>query len=278
MKDLIQRRLERYNSTNAEEELMALKEITQDVALYSLYKSGFFQKAAFLGGTSLRILHGIDRFSEDLDFSTITPEVNFDLAKYLDDATLIMNAYGYDLSINKKDLDDKAVQSRFLKDDSIKKVLTFKYFQDSRQKIKIKIEIDTNPPLGAVHGLSYVDFPEDFPVSAYDLPTLMAGKLHALLCRPYPKGRDWYDFLWYVSNKVSPNLNFLNNALIQLGPWKGKKIEVNSLFLQKEMAKKIKSLDWKDLALDARKFLTMERAKSLELWSSEFFESKLKKF
>lgn len=277
MKDLIQKRLERYNAKNAEEELMGLKEITQEVILYSLYNSGFFEKASFLGGTSLRILHGIDRFSEDLDFSTKTIQDGLEFDRYLEEAGRTMVAYGYDLSINKKDLDDRAVQSRFIKDDSIKKVLSFKYFQDPRQKIKIKIEIDTSPPLGAVHTFSYVDFPEDFPVSIHDLPTLLAGKLHALLCRRYSKGRDWYDFLWYVSNKINPNLVFLKNALFQFGPWKGKRIEINSIFIKKELTRKIQSLDWADLALDVRKFLTQDRAKSLDLWSIEFFESKLKK-
>ena len=211
MKDLIQKKLESYNLTCAEDEMMALKEITQEVVLYSLQKAGFFRKACFLGGTSLRIIHGVNRFSEDLDFSTNSTNNNFDLEYYLNRAMNEMNAYGYDLSINKKDLDDKAVKSRFLKDDSIKKVLTFQYKQDRRQKIKIKVEIDTNPPVGANRAVEYIEFPEDFSIASYDLPSLMSGKIHALLCRPYAKGRDWFDFLWYISNKVSPNLLFLEN-------------------------------------------------------------------
>lgn len=143
MKDIIQQRLEKYNPTSPEDELNALKEITQEVALYSLYKVGFFQNVCFLGGTGLRILHGLDRFSEDLDFSLWRPDTNFKLEDFLDKAMVQMNAYGYDLSIDKKDLNDKSVQSRFIKDDSIKKVLTFKHAQDSRTKIKIKVEVDT---------------------------------------------------------------------------------------------------------------------------------------
>lgn len=278
MKDIIQKRLEKYNPITPDEELNALKEITQEVALYSLYKAGFFQNVCFLGGTSLRILHRLDRFSEDLDFSLWKEDQTFSLDDYLDKTMVYMNAYGYDLSFDKKDLSDKAVQSRFLKDDSIKNVLTFKHFQDTRLKIKIKIEIDTNPPAGADKTVEYVNFPLDFPVSAYDLKSCMSGKIHALLCRPYIKGRDWYDLLWYVSEEVRPNLLFLKNALFQMGPWKGIEIELNEKFIKEELQKKIISKDWNEIKLDVRKFLKPERAEALELWSIDFFEKKLSKF
>lgn len=277
MKDIIQRRLEKYNPSGQEEELNALKEITQEVALYSLYKAGFFQNACFLGGTSLRILHGLDRFSEDLDFSLWKPNQKFSLDNYLDKAMVYMNAYGYDLSFDKKDLSDKAVQSRFLKDDSIKNVLTFKHVQDTRSKIKIKIEIDTNPPVGADRTAENVNFPMDFPVAAYDLKSCMSGKIHALLCRPYLKGRDWYDLLWYISEGTSPNLVFLKNALFQLGPWKGIEIELNEKLIKDELQKKIVSIDWNETKVDVRKFLRPEKAETLDLWSIEFFEKKLLK-
>ena len=277
MKDLIQKRLERYNPTCAEDELMALKEITQEVVLYSLQKVGFFRDVCFLGGTSLRIIHGVNRFSEDLDFSTTSTNKNFDLEYYLDRALNYLNAYGYDLSMDKKDLDGKAVKSRFLKDDSIKKVITFQYKQYPRQKIKIKVEIDTNPPEGANRVVEYIEFPEDFSIASYDLPSLMSGKIHALLCRPYPKGRDWFDFLWYISNKVSPNLIFLENALFQQGPWKEKKINVDMLFIKQELLNKISSLNFDEIRDDAQKFLMKEQANSLDIWGVGLFENKINK-
>lgn len=278
MKDIIQKRLEKYNPTSPDEELNALKEITQEVALYSLYKAGFFQNACFLGGTSLRILHAMDRFSEDLDFSLWKPNQHFSLDNYLDKAMVYMNAYGYDLSFDKKDLSDKAVQSRFLKDDSIKNVLTFQHIQDTRSKIKIKIEIDTNPPVGADKSVEYVNFPLDFPVAAYDLKSCMSGKIHALLCRPYVKGRDWFDLLWYISDEVRPNMLFLKNALFQLGPWKGIEIDLNEKFIKDELQKKIINNDWNDIKFDVRKFLKPDRSESLDLWNVDFFEKKLSKF
>lgn len=278
MKDIIQKRLEtHYELNTAEDELNALKEITQEVALYALYKVGFFEKACFMGGTCLRIVHSLDRFSEDLDFSTRKVDLNFKLDEYLEKAMDIMNPYGYGLTIDEKDLADKSVQSRFLKDDSIKKVLTFKHKQDERQKIKIKVEIDTNPPEGAVEKTEFIDFPEDFQILAYDLPSLMSGKLHALLCRTYEKGRDWYDYSWYVKNNCSPNLKLLENALKQLGPWKGKDIQVDEKFLKDELVGKIESLDWEDIKKDVRKFLSPEKAQSLNIWSSAFFKSKVTK-
>jgi predicted nucleotidyltransferase component of viral defense system len=277
MKDLIQKRLERYNPTCAEDELMALKEITQEVVLYSLQKVGFFRDVCFLGGTSLRIIHGVNRFSEDLDFSTTSTNKSFDLEYYLDRALNYLNAYGYELSMDKKDLDGKAVKSRFLKDDSIKKVITFQYKQDPLQKIKIKVEIDTNPPEGANRVVEYIEFPEDFSIASYDLPSLMSGKIHALLCRPYPKGRDWFDFLWYISNKVSPNLIFLENALFQQGPWKEKKINVDMLFIKQELLNKISSLNFDEIRDDAQKFLMKEQANSLDIWGVGLFENKINK-
>ena len=278
MKDIIQKRLEtHYELNTAEDELNALKEITQEVALHALYKVGFFERACFMGGTCLRIVHSLDRFSEDLDFSTRKVDSNFKLDEYLEKAMDIMNPYGYGLTIDEKDLADKSVQSRFLKDDSIKKVLTFKHKQDERQKIKIKVEIDTNPPSGAVEKTEFIDFPEDFQILAYDLPSLMSGKLHALLCRTYEKGRDWYDYSWYVKNNCSPNLKLLENALKQLGPWKGKDIQVDEKFLKDTLVGKIESLDWEDIKKDVRKFLSPEKAQSLDIWSSDFFKSKVKK-
>jgi predicted nucleotidyltransferase component of viral defense system len=277
MKDIIQSRLDKYNSKNKEDEINALKEITQEIALYALYKSGFFSEACFLGGTSLRILHGLDRFSEDLDFSLIKPNTKFKLDSFLNKATKEMLAYGYSVHIDEKDLSDKNIQSRFLKDDSIKNVLTFKYSQDLRSKIKIKIEVDTSPPLGAILKSEFVDFPLDFQVQSYDLPTLMAGKLHALFCRQFIKGRDWYDFLWYVSEGIRPNYQQLQNALNQQGPWKGKKIIANKDFLEIELDKKISEINWKEVAKDVRKFLRPQKIETLDLWSTDFFKSKVKK-
>ena len=221
MKDLIQKKLEQYQVQSAEDEENALKEITQEICLYALAKSGFFEHAAFHGGTCLRIVHGLDRFSEDLDFALRKPE-NFNLGPYLEKTATLMRAYGYDLEIAGPEKADKAVQTRFLKDDSIKRVVSFKHLRDFRKKINIKVEIDTNPPTLAQDEVKFLEFPTDYSILCHDMNTLFAGKIHALLCRQYLKGRDWYDFNWYISNKCPPNYQFLSSALNQLGPWKGR--------------------------------------------------------
>lgn len=277
MKDIVQKRLDSYNPTNSNEELNALKEITQEISLYALYKTGFFQKASFIGGTSLRILHGLERFSEDLDFSTNQKNENFNLDSYLEKAISYMNAYGYDLSIAGSENADSNIKSRFLKDDSIKKILTFQHSQDFRSKIKVKVEVDINPPLGATQKIEYIDFPLNYPVVAFDLPSLMSGKLHALLCRRFNKGRDWFDFLWYVSNKTKPNYELLSNALFQLGPWNGKKIQVDEIWIKQELKNKIEKIDWKETANDVKQFLKPKWIESLEHWNTDFFQDRVKK-
>lgn len=282
MKNIIQQKLDQYNPKSSEEEENYLKEITQEVVLYSLYKAGFFKEASFIGGTCLRVIYGVDRFSEDLDFSTIKVDNKFNLENYIEKALVQINAYGYDLSISGKDNIDSNIKSRFLKDDSIKRVLTFKHPTDSRTKIKIKVEIDTNPPKFAERKMEYVSFPLDFPVMTYDLSSLFAGKIHAILCRPYTKGRDLFDFLWYQNNDVTPNYKMLKSALLQLGPWSEKKSEnkkliVDAKWLKTELTHKMESINWKDAKLDVRKFLKPERQESLELWNSDFFISKINK-
>jgi len=275
MKDIVERRLETYNLKTKEDEINALKEITQEILLYSFYKIGMFEKVCFLGGTNLRIIHGLQRFSEDLEFATTKKDTTFDLHSFLNEALVHINAYGYELSVDKKPPIAKTVQGLFLKDNSIKKILTFKFLQDKRAKIKIKVEVDTNPPEGADNTIEYVDFPFDFPVSSHDLPTLMAGKIHALLCRPYCKGRDWFDFLWYMSRKVAVNMTFLENALHQTGPWSKGKPKVDLTFVSTELKNKIDSIDWKDIRADVRRFLSADGAKSLESWGVPLFTSKL---
>lgn len=189
--------------------------------------------------------------------------------------TFLINQYGYSLSIDNKDLKDKALKSRTLKDDSIKKVLTFKHQQNQRQKIKIKVEVDTNPPDGGIENVDVVSFPQDFNVATLDIPSLMAGKIHAILCRSFEKGRDWYDLNWYITNKISPNLELLKNALFQMGPWKGVYIDMDMEFLKSALTNKAGAVNWQVLKKDVAPFVRPEKNQSVELWSEEFFIKKI---
>ncbi len=277
MKDLVQQRLDRYQRLTAEDEENALKEVAQEIALYGLYKADFFTHGCFLGGTALRILHGLDRFSEDLDFSLLKVDRSFDLAPFLAVAAKIMGSFGFNFEVDVPDKSDQAVKNPMLKDDSIKKMMILKHFHNPKKKIKIKVEVDTNPPGGSTPEQKYLDFPIDFVVLAGDLPSLFAGKCHALLCRPYVNGRDWYDFSWFLARGIQPNYGFLSQALNQMGPWQGINPRVNGLWLRKSLETKVDSLDWKIVKNDVKRFLGSQRQESLELWSRDFFLNKLTK-
>ena len=276
MKDIIQRQLESYEFVSPQEELNVLKEISQEVLLYGLAKANFFQKVLFQGGTCLRILHGIERFSEDLDFSLKSSDLQFNLMPYLEKAIEITGAYGYEWEISGADRMDKNVRSRFLKDSAIKKLLSFKHGLGDK-KIRIKIEIDVNPPESARYEPGYVNFPVDFVIAAHDSPSLLAGKCHALLCRSYAKGRDWYDYLWHIKKGTPVNVPMLKEALNQTGPWKGKKNEINGSWVREEICKKIEQIDWREIKRDVSRFLRAGQKESVKVWSRDFFMAKTKK-
>jgi len=277
VKDLIQRKLEQYKCKTSDDEENALKEITQEVALFALYKSGFFASASFQGGTCLRIIHGLDRFSEDLDFSLYRPNLNFSLSPFLEEAKKTMGTFGYDIQVSGRDKLDNTLQMRFLKDESIKLQLKLRHHFDAKKKIQIKVEVDINPPSGAGVAPAFVDFPLDFAIQAQDLSSLFAGKCHALLCREYTKGRDWFDFSWYVTRNTKPNISMLANALQQTGPWKGKNPVITQQWLQEQLTERIKRINWQDAVKDIARFLRPYQQESLNLWSEAFFASKIDK-
>jgi len=277
MNDAIQEKLKSYQSETKEDEENAIKELTQEVVLYGLERASFFEKACFQGGTCLRTIHGLDRFSEDLDFALRTPETKFNLNPYLEKVIETMNVYGYKMEVSGEDKANSNVKSRFLKDDSIKKLLDFEHNQDLRKKIKIKIEVDINPPSGSKSEANYLDFPTDFMIITHDMPSLLAGKCHALLCRNYIKGRDWYDFLWHISQGTVINLPMFKQAINQFGQWEGKNILITKSWIMHELEQKIQTLDWEDVKKDVVGFLKPDKKETLKLWSKDFFIKKLKK-
>lgn len=278
MIELIKKRLAEYNVSNPIEEANALKEIVQEIMLFALWRADFFEVAAFQGGTSLRILHGLPRFSEDIDFILLESNPAFSWQPYLDKLTKTCNEFGIQPeAINKNNM-DRNVKAALIKDSSIANQLNLSFVNNkSGQKLKIKLEIDCNPPAGSGFDYTYLDFPVDFEVGHQDLSSNFALKTHVLLCRPYLKGRDWYDFNWYIAQGVTPNLLLLQNALIQYGPWKGESLNVNREWLVEALSEKIASVNWKDAADDVERFLKPVEQKSLKLWSNKFYMSKLEK-
>lgn len=270
---IIQERLDSYNCRSTVEEEQALREITQEIALAALGRTDFFQKAAFQGGTCLRIFHGLNRFSEDLDFALQSPMSSFVMRPYLDVLAKELSAFGYELQIDDRSKLDHAVRMAFLKDDSLGNMLRLSYRPSAgpSRKLRIKFEVDSNPPVGGTLETTYLDFPFPSAVCVFDLPSLFAGKLHALLCREYLKGRDWYDFVWYTARMTPVNYKLLTASLHQIGPWQGQQIQVYKAWLIEQMRDRIMRTDWQQVRGDVHRFVKPSELPSLEIWSQEFF-------
>jgi len=276
---IIQQRLKFYNCQSVNEEQQAIREITQEIILAALGRTDFFKQALFQGGTCLRIFYGLNRFSEDLDFVLRQPDEGFQLQKQLSHISDELAAYGYQIEILDKNKTESTIRTAFLKDNSLGKILTLQHAHSTgpMAKISIKLEVDTNPPEASGMELKYLDFPFVSGVAVQDQPSLFAGKIHALLCRKYLKGRDWYDFIWYTSRNTGVNYKFLSSAINQQGPWENMNIEVSHQWLEAELENKICSIDWKNAVEDVHRFIRTNEQPSLEFWNTELFLGQLKK-
>lgn len=278
MIDIIRERLKEYRAENAFEEENALKELLQELALYALWRADFFDTALFQGGTSLRILHQLPRFSEDLDFLLRDPDPAFDWSPYLSALREVFGQLGLKLDAQPRSRMNPAIREALLKHDSVASQLDLSFSGGGRPKtIKIKLEIDINPPAGSLEASSFLDFPSDFEVRHQDLASNFALKIHALLCRGFLKGRDWFDFSWYVSQGIAPNLGLLRNALVQAGPWNGQDLDIDTAWLEDTLSTIIAGIDWKEAGNDVARFLRPAEFKSVQLWSERFFLAKLGK-
>jgi predicted nucleotidyltransferase component of viral defense system len=275
--DIIQKRLDGYRCASLQDEEHALREITQEVALAALSRTDFFAQAVFQGGTCLRVFYALNRFSEDLDFLLKEPGGNFRLEKYLHGLFREFSAYGYRLEVVDKKEPQSAVQKIFLKDDSLGKILHLKHIRQDRlmPKIRIKLEIDTNPPAGGHVEVKYLAFPFAVDVACQDEASLFAGKLHALLCREYVKGRDWYDLLFYSTRRTMPNLAFLSAAIDQNGFWAGQKLTVDQQWCYAQLLERIHTIDWAQARADVRRFVPAHELPSLDIWSADLFSSRI---
>lgn len=277
---LIEERLKEYSPVSQRDELNALKEIVQEIGLCALARANFFKIAAFQDGSCLRIIHNLNRFSEDLDFIMLKPDKTFVWEPFLKALQFEFTLYNLAFEVIDRSKADNAVKLAFLKDNSFGKVLLFRHPRSSsdKQSIQIKLEIDTNPPSGSSFENNFLNFPYPFSIITQDLPSLFASKCYALLCRPYVKGRDWYDFIWYVSKKIIPNFIHLQYALKQIGPWQNQEINVTSQWLVQALNDKITTIDWQDAKRDAENFLRAHEREALNVWGNEFFLSTIKKF
>ncbi len=280
MNQAIARMLERYHCKSVDDYVRALREILQEVALLGLWRAKFFEKAAFYGGTSLRILYGLDRFSEDLDFTLLDRFPRFNISGYFKILEREIGSYGFDVSVSKREKRvDSAVQSAFVKADTMKHLLTIEAGEEIAlqiphgQIIKILIEVDTDPPPKFNIETKFLLQPIPFSVRSVVLPDLFAGKMHAVLCRRWKnrmKGRDWYDLVWYVANHPELHLDHLRERMIQSGHWKRKDRLTKEKFATL-LYDVIKKLDVQQARKEVEPFV--RNPESLEVWSEEFFRS-----
>jgi hypothetical protein len=270
--------LDRYKCQSVEDYVRSLREIMQEIALLGLWRSKFFEKAAFYGGTALRILYGMDRFSEDLDFSLLRPMKDFDLSRYSGAVERELLSFGFEAKVTTREKKNtNPVQSAFLRANTLKHLLTIKTAEGiawpiSRgQILKIKIEVDTDPPPGFVTENKFVLQPIPFSVRTFALPDLFAGKMHAVLCRKWKsrvKGRDWYDLVWYAANHPQLHLSHLEQRMMQSGHLDhGEQMNREKLYAMAEKA--VDKLDVNQARKEVEPFV--KNPEALEVWSREFF-------
>jgi predicted nucleotidyltransferase component of viral defense system len=244
----------------------ALQEVMQKITLAGLYRAGFFSKAAFYGGTCLRLFHHTDRYSEDMDFSLLVPDEGFTLEPLFPFIVREFNLVGRTVEITRKNKTRKsAIESAFLKDESPSWSLTFR----SEKKVKVKIEVDTMPPGGFNTSQELMLMPFSFFARCYSLPDLFAGKMHAMLFRNWKsriKGRDWYDFEWYVRNGVRMNLSHFVTRSIQSEHLKERIGEQQFLEMLQE---KIRKSSISQVLADILPFVPDKAP--LEIWSTDYF-------
>jgi len=256
----------------------AIHEIMQELALLGLWRAKFFEHAAFYGGTSLRILHGLNRFSEDLDFSLLQPDRNFDLGPFLQSIQEELQISGLEVKVDQKPKHpEDTIRSAFLKTGTLETFIrigldeSLKKHTQSNEQIKIKLEIDIDPPPGFTTQVLPLSRPMPFSVRTYVPEDLFSGKMHALLCRPYKtrvKGRDWYDFTWYVEKGIRLHLAHLEIRMRQSGHYASEKALTPETFLT-FLRDKIQKLDLLAAQEDIRKFLKNPRETAN--WSADFF-------
>jgi len=278
MHDAISNMLERYECHTRDDYNNALREILQDIALLGLWRSKFFEHAAFYGGTALRLLYGSDRFSEDLDFSLLKTDDAFSLGNYGEALCREIRSFGFEVDFDdRKKARPSAVESAFLKANTYRQLVLigvaeeFLHDLHPAKNLKIRLEVDTDPPGNFETETRYVLRPVPFPVRTYRLPDLFAGKLHAILCRKWKtrvKGRDWYDLVRYVAQHPQVRLAHLESRMRQSGDYTGD-AELTPEVLQARLRRAVDGLDVEKARREVAPFIKDQRA--LDVWSREFF-------
>ena len=279
MNTAIEQMLKNYRIENIYDQKNAMKEIMQEIVLCGLSRAGFFQKAAFYGGTALRIFYGLDRFSEDLDFSLVTADPEFDLTVYFPVLEKEVRAFGLHVRIQEKEKTKESnIRSAFLKGNTKEHLLLF--YADEKlagsvarsEVVKIKFEVDINPPEYAGFEHKYRLLPTPYEVNLYDMPSLFAGKIHAVLCRAWKsriKGRDLYDYVFYLSRGSAVNQKHLRARLLQSG-FISEDVECTLPELRHMLYERFDTIDFRQAKQDVEPFI--RDTASLNMWNADFFK------
>ena len=262
--EIFNQMLSAYELTTEQQKRNATFEVNQQIILAGLYNGGFFNEAAFYGGTCLRIFHGLQRFSEDMDFSLLAPNEKFDFTKYFQPIIDQFAIIGREVEIKKKDKKNFGkVESAFLKDNTDVYDIMFQ----TERAVKIKIEVDTQPPLKFNTEQKLILLPQSFMTRCFTLPDLFAGKMHALVYRAWKnrvKGRDWYDFEWYVRKGISLDFTHLHERALQFN----EEDITKESFLEK-LNERLATADINQVKADVLPFIRNQ--KELEIWSNDYF-------
>lgn len=258
----------------------SLRETMQSLALLGLWRAKFFEHAAFYGGTSLRILYGSDRFSEDLDFSLLRSSDNFNFSIYASALQNELKSFGFDITFEVRHKTVRTpVESAFLKGNTYNQLIVIKAPEElvkviNRQSVtKVKLEVDTDPPQDFSTEMKYVFTPVQFAVRSFTLPSMFAGKLHALLFRKWKnrvKGRDWYDFAWYASRYPQLNLAHLEARMRQSGDYMDK-VPLSRDRLLELIYSVVDNVNFDLARQELAPFI--DDVRSLEIWSRDFFKA-----
>lgn len=279
---MIKEWIEEYNPQNEEEILSALREIMQEITLAGLSRTDFFEKAAFYGGTALRIFYGLDRYSEDLDFSLLKPNSNFSIEPYFKAILDEFKSLGLTVSIKeRKKTKQTAIDSAFLKAETIwQEIVLEDIIKEtgvrSNKTLKIKIEVDRQPPLNFKTEEKLLLRPFSFYVKCFTKPSLFAGKMHALLFRKWKnrvKGRDWYDLEWYIKKGISLDVNHFLARAKDTNDWQDDSISNEQII--ELLDTKIKSVSFSSIKEDVVRFIKNDDV--LNIWSPEYFKDLIEK-
>ncbi len=273
--DIISQMLSRYETKDVVDEKNALKEVIQEAMLYALARAGFFHEAAFYGGTALRIFHGLDRFSEDLEFLLLKKNEDFTFKKYFSSLSSVLSSLGLDFTVEEKEKEIKTSEkTAFVKANA--RNLLKRFYPSSANRvpcnelIKIRFEVDVNPPDAFNSEFKTLLLPYPARIRLYDRPSLFAGKIHAILCRPWSrvKGRDLYDYLFFLSGKTRVNMENLKAKLASSAFLDNETI-LDRAMLISYLEERFRAISYEEAKSDVLPFI--KEVSSLELWDADFF-------